>query len=308
MCINVRVARRRLPRNCFATVLLLFGVYVSNATSQTSDNVSLVEQGLAAFRQGDYSAAATALKAHLFDAYGNADAMASYTLGSMFLDGRGVPQDTVRGCALVAFAESKFGAALHAPEREMAGARSQQSCSGLATEEMFWLRQMTGCFWETPSTVLDLGQLGWISMERRRLQFVSDAGSSVQDLPGVACGVIVLPLVHTRLDLPVTVGSKAATRDFLEYFTWHSSPRGGVRWHTLHWLVCEIHPGRVTSVLSETVYETTDLTYPGPDVPVAFQDVASLRVRPDGEIEWLLNTLEHSRSGILPALQVTVVR
>lgn len=217
---------------------------------------------------------------------------AARELGLRYIEGRGVAQDQIQGCALleVAIWDSASGPREDAAARADAERLKKLHCSGLSTNqsEEAWILASCGIFGVTPQ-VIALGPGSQIDISRRGLVLDTPAGRTTSPLISVEGGLVgcgnQVPLVrYTRVDPPAGVGLHP--RHLLELAEWWSAPEiTGQTRRMLHWYLFDI-TSKIESVAFETLGEASGSAWPMPPLPAGLQGGTTFVMQPSGAIHW----------------------
>ena len=246
-----------------------------------------------AYERQDYPAAAAMLQAIVFEhsADGGSrypDLRAIQTLAQMYDEGRGVARDRVAACAL-----SNFGsgaAVYHFGERDARTAAIQRQveahCMPLSAEERREAMQAAGCFQPGPAPrVLYESAAYRVELGRSSLRVTTRGRTREHALaPLLRCPQQVALARHVRVRAPK--GSKAAAREFVEIFSWHSTIRDGAPVRTLEWSVIEL-TSTSAAIRARTVLERGGgSTWPAREVPVELARPVTFTMHKSGDVRW----------------------
>jgi hypothetical protein len=212
---------------------------------------------------------------------------AARELGVRYIEGRGVEQDQVQGCALILRAswDSKIAPREDAVAQADAERLKKLHCSGLSTnqDDEVWELASCGIFGVTPQ-VIALAPGSQIDISRRELVLDTPAGRKTDPWMGrVGCGHQVALLRYARVDPPV--GLALPARHLLEVAEWASAPgtTGTQRW--LQWFLFDI-TSRLEGVAVETLEEGAGSAWPMPPLPAGLDSGTTFTMQPSGAIRW----------------------
>ena len=246
-----------------------------------------------AYERQDYPQAAAMLQALVFEhsPYGGArypELRAIQTLAQMYADGRGVGSDPLTACAL---SNLGSGAAVYQfGERDPRTAAIQRQveahCMPLTAEERREAMQTAGCFQPGPAPrVLYESAAYRVELGRSRLTVTARGRTREHALsPLLRCPQQVALARHARVRPPK--GSKAAVRDFVEVYSWHSTLKDGQRIRTLEWSVIELS-SQAASIRARTVLERSEgSTWPARDIPAELARPVRFTMHKSGDVRW----------------------
>jgi hypothetical protein len=270
------------------TLTILFGLLVAAPGSAQPSWKQALERG-------DDAAAVRLLGALVFeqgDVFPPADE--TEQLATLYLEGRGVPQDKALACSLLDLASrsARFRSRMEQPDTRLER-RRDDVCERLPPDERLEAAQLLGCFKVGPerqSYALDSGH--WIEISRQGIRIHYDNSDSMHDLPAFPCGTQFLPARYTR----VTPANSTASRHFLELFASlrHSWPDESARPHV--WQLMEVVGGSVQFRTGEALHDPRD-----PHEPVTLVPVVHFRARSDGTVTWRFDN--GAFSGTIPPPQ-----
>ncbi len=138
-------------------------------------------------------------------------------LATLYLEGRGVPQDTVLACSLLDLASrsARFRSRSEQPNTRLER-RRDEACQPLSADDRLEAGRLMGCVTfgpEPQSYALDAGH--WVEISRQGIRLHHDNADTLHDLPGVGCRHQFLPVRYTRVPTSDPPGS----RHFLELFS-----------------------------------------------------------------------------------------
>jgi hypothetical protein len=252
------------------------------ATAQTT-----TEDGVRAFTQGDYAAAARILSP-LAEGSDDPDPTAQFFMGMLYGAGKGVPRDSIRACSLFAAAAKPSNPFM---ESSSAVAATMQEM-GMGTS----LCARPPTIGPKPTSFV-LGQDYRVDVTLSGFlvhYHGTDTTEPIRPLPGSRS----LPVRYTPLDVTRPVATR---RHFLEQFMWWRDPRDSSAW-MLGWVLGEIVDGTYVLIHGEkNVASTTALT---PPAPVDLESLARVRVNAQGEAEWQVLGGPNPRSEVIPSRPV----
>lgn len=267
-------------------ILLVAGATVV-ATGGLAAQTSTVD-GVAALARGDYRRAAEILRP-LAERDTGADPAAQFFLASMYESGLGVPQDSLRACALYhqasAFDQPPFGTAsmrLTKAAFQRRGAEFFADC-GLLANLGFDHR------FETTIFELDPGHsIAW-TLKGATVSYQGRTREYPMRLAGR--GAAYLPLRYT----PVPQGPSRRIRHFVEVFIWQPGSKGG--WG-LNWHLFEVSGGELIRIADDDAVTVSPVKPPASATDDVRRMVA-MRTNADGHAEWAIIEGPHARSGAI---------
>jgi hypothetical protein len=236
--------------------------------------------GVDAILAGDYAHAAEILKP-LAERPPGEDVFARFFLGAMYIDGKGVPQDDLRACALYARTRDQGGPLAEemrsaVPRFQLQGRERFDECIRMSSmgfsrfeSAMFWLESNHRVKWDENGVTVTFN------------------GSDKHfDAPIYApFGTVFEPVQHTELFAGTT---RPTRRHFVERFIW--TPNKTAEVWTLHWYLFEIVRDEF-GLITEQSLETVEGSEP-PDA-IDLHQFAQVRVNGAGDVEWALLRGEH---------------
>ena len=275
-------------------VLLLGAAGVTpGAQSRTADGVS-------AILRGDYQQAAAILQPIAEDRL-RRDPTAAFFMGTLYENGRGVPMDPMRACAL--YQQAFFDHdSVYAPTAQL-------------LQRRLWLAHDNDWLAEC-QLVANIG----IDHRFRPETFTLGAGHTIEwtlmaatvtyegrttrtqwnGVGGVPRGVFFLPLNHVELRTPAS----PEPLHFFELFWWEPS---AAQW-TLRGRVFEVYRGELVTVDVTQALTTATAAEPPPLAPSELETMIALRTTDEGAVEMTVGGVRPSRSVIMTRAEKIAAR
>jgi hypothetical protein len=261
----------------FAIILLLW-ILPLPAFAQTS-----TDDGVRAFVQGDYAAAARILSP-LAEASADPDATAQFFMGMLYAAGKGVQMDSMRACTLFA-AAAKPSNPFMEPASAVAGMMQQMGTGTPLCGRPPAIGPKPMSFALGPDYSVDVMPYEFVVHYR---------GTDKTERIGTIPGSLSLPMRYSSLDVTRPVATR---RHFLQQFMWWQDPRDASTW-LLGWLLGEIVDGAYVPILGErNVASTTDAR---PPASIDLESIARVRLNAQGEAEWQILGGPNPRSDVIP--------
>ena len=291
-------AMTQRPQVCLAcaAIVLLLAPQGSVDRQQPSPSRGIIPpaavwRAWTAQAKGDDRTAALLLKSYLFEIDAT-EPYAQYTLGLMYRDGRGVPRDKPRACALLMISPSEFNWLWKRPMPHPYAQRAQrvydETCASLTkdeTDEMGAIVGVGGVREGPDPTSFTLGRGHWVQVDGSRM-LIEDHGRQAVHSDWLGFARIVLPLVYTPVQpLDAAPGDP---RNFIEVFFW--APCGVGRTERSHvaelfWLILEVRGLELQTRHLLVVAESH--SYPGMKMPDGLRERARLELNEAGDVEWV---------------------
>jgi hypothetical protein len=219
------------------------------------------------------------------------DVVATEALGRLYLEGRGVPQDTLLGCAFIDWAHA---AAVGHAQRVPASVADRitqariATCLGLSPHHREQVVRMMGCpVFGTSSETYTVDGGHWVQIDRNSIIVFSDGREHVHD--GLSmCGAHFVLGRYARVE-PPTAAPALTPRHLIERFVWTPDSRTGQR--LLTWELWEIVDGSVQGLARVELRREAGATWAAGTPAAALTDM-TFRMRPDGGLAWSIRNTE----------------
>ena len=209
-------------------------------------------------------------------------------LAMRYLDGRGVEQDVIQGCALLSRADS----AARSPRHDQAGidiaeALIERHCRSLSPNQNVEVGYVLGCgFIGLKKQILPLQAGSWVEFSRLGVAIDRPSGRiENRGASSLTCmrHVMLLRTVPRRDANTQTDGSY-----LIEMLTWQggwNKEKGGQQ-RELTWTLFGIGKSDLEWRAGEILVSESGSLWPRPAVPERFRDGASFSFGPGGTIQW----------------------
>ena len=246
-----------------------------------------------AYERQDYPTAAAVLQAEVFEHPGQGagrypDAQAVQKLAELYAEGRGVPQDGVTACALANLAS---GAAVYQHGEKDAravaiGRQVEAYCVPLSVADRRDAMDANRCLAQGPAPrVLIDSATRRIELTRSTLRITERGRDRDYPLaPLVRCAQQLADVRYARV--PAAKGSRAAAREFVEVYAWHSTTNGGRRYRMLEWTAVELTP-RAAIIRARTLLTRAEgSAWPANPLPTEFTKPVKFSMQASGDVRW----------------------
>jgi hypothetical protein len=246
-----------------------------------------------AYDRQDYPTAAALLQGEVFEHPGHGagrypDSHAVQKLAELYAEGRGVPQDGVTACALANLAS---GAAVYHygekdPRTAAIGRQVDAYCVPLSVADRREAMDANRCLAQGPSPrVLVESGMRRVELTRSTLR-VSERGRE-RDYPLAPlarCAQQLTDVRYARVSAPK--GSRAAAREFVEVYAWHSTMNAGRRYRMLEWTAVELTP-RAAIIRARTLLTRAEgSAWPANPLPAEFTKPVKFSMQASGDVRW----------------------
>jgi hypothetical protein len=261
-------------------IFLLLWILPRPAVAQTS-----VDDGVRAFVQGDYAAAARILSP-LAESSAEPDPTAQFFMGMLYASGKGVAMDPLRACTLFGAAAKPSNPFMEQASAMTALLQQQAGSGGVLCARTPVIGPQSDSFVLGPGYRVEVTPSA-IVVHRNG----AEKSEPIRSIPGT----VNLPVRYTPIDV---VRPVATRRHFLQQFMWWQNPRGPAIW-MLGWILTEVVDGTLVPIAAErNVANSTD---PRPPMSLDLESLARVHLNAQGEAEWQVRGGPSPRSGLVPS-------